>query len=1127
MTTYPITGCFIPLGIQGEKNTRRFAFDITGYEDYDIIIAYRRPGSDIPYYVETAKEESLLYWITEARDVEFPGSGTAVMRFYKGEELRKSCAFETVVRADPLLDVGDPPEDFETWFNRLSELALSANQSAERARSSSASAAASAAEAGGHASAAERFAGTAAGAAGTAVSAASSAEFSENAAKSAQAEAQTAASKAGQNAVASESAAKSAQAAQLEAKKAAGEIKSITASAETLPAGSPASAFYNPETGAMIFGIPRGAPGAPGKTPVKGVDYFTPSEVNDIASEAAKKVPAPDLSGYAKTTDLTSEVTRATNAEHQLSEGLNQLNEDIATINDRIDNIDDVIIETVEPLQKEVDEHDRQLDNIEEASKGNIYSETVIEGEDYSKDIPSGVLPWGKLDSIGGKSVAFNQLLASDNFRASNTYFTNNGDGSFTVNGQGSGSYRFVSYFDTSKVPIVISGHKYYSNIGHYNLYLRIENESGGVNYGDSIIVPSISGKVTVFTSIKPGVSYNNVRIYPCLIDLTQMFGAGNEPTIEECQRIFADDYYPYNEGEIISADVDKVVNKGRNLTREDFTHLGYGGDNPNLSLILTRLFSEKIAAKEGEVLFCEVFGSSAIGEPLNFNRIILFDKDKNFIRRDNLSDNGLLVNTSSFRYTIPSGVGYVMLDIRTTALVTKLNETDAHLVVSRVSDTRYTPYFEKDYPIKEIIRKYFPNGMKSAMSVHDVFDIEKGVAVQSVDSVDLGTMVWFASGYGEHIFRSNNMPTNHSNGAFLTARYTKTSNSFVDMPNMTIRGTTSNFNTLCVRDDSYVDASAFGNAMSGEYLYYELATPIETPIDKEDLEALRNIQLEGGGSLTFEQTDIHLPVPNKETIYIKSGIRDVQINGSSIVTDGVADIPVATASTYGVVKTSQSYGTLMRSGAVTIAQATETEIDTRSNNYKPIVPNNLDYAVKSALCDGKGAEYTDAEKASARERIGASGGKFELIEKITLTEDTSSIKRSATPNGTPYSFAHIHIVIILPVTSSTFMSFMSLNGAESIGYAVARYNASGGANASATVFDANVESGLVDGYSGHVGGSFGNIVGTSKTGWGMGAVQPSVANPYPFPVEVISSIFVGAYNAVFPSGTIITIYGK
>lgn len=39
---------------------------------------------------------------------------------------------------------------------------------------------------------------------------------------------------------------------------------------------------------------PKGDPGADGKTPVKGTDYFTPTDVNEIAAEAAKKV---DISG--------------------------------------------------------------------------------------------------------------------------------------------------------------------------------------------------------------------------------------------------------------------------------------------------------------------------------------------------------------------------------------------------------------------------------------------------------------------------------------------------------------------------------------------------------------------------------------------------------------------------------------------------------------------------------------------------------------------------------------------------------------------------------------------------------------------------------------------------------------
>lgn len=37
-----------------------------------------------------------------------------------------------------------------------------------------------------------------------------------------------------------------------------------------------------------------GAPGADGKTPVKGVDYFTPEDVQEVAEQAAKLVEAPD-----------------------------------------------------------------------------------------------------------------------------------------------------------------------------------------------------------------------------------------------------------------------------------------------------------------------------------------------------------------------------------------------------------------------------------------------------------------------------------------------------------------------------------------------------------------------------------------------------------------------------------------------------------------------------------------------------------------------------------------------------------------------------------------------------------------------------------------------------------------
>ena len=41
--------------------------------------------------------------------------------------------------------------------------------------------------------------------------------------------------------------------------------------------------------------------------------------------------------------------------------------------------------------------------------------------------------------------------------------------------------------------------------------------------------------------------------------DLTQMFGSGNEPTLEECKKIFSADYYPYDAGTIRSFPVRTV----------------------------------------------------------------------------------------------------------------------------------------------------------------------------------------------------------------------------------------------------------------------------------------------------------------------------------------------------------------------------------------------------------------------------------------------------------------------------------------------------------------------------------------------------------------------------------------
>ena len=129
-------------------------------------------------------------------------------------------------------------------------------------------------------------------------------------------------------------------------------------------------------------------------------------------------------------------------------------------------------------------------------------------------------------------------------------------------------------------------------------------------------------------------------------------------------------------------------------------------------------------------------------------------------------------------------------------------------------------------------------------------------------------------------------------------------------------------------------------------------------------------------GELTLEDLKI-----------IINALKDVCINGTSIVSDGVANIPIAKGGVPGLmcVDSYANQGGLYRAngttGLIRIQRATPTVIDERKSNYEPIVPTNLDYAVKVALSDGKGAEWTTEEKASARNRMGLEWKCVDTIE--------------------------------------------------------------------------------------------------------------------------------------------------
>lgn len=110
-------------------------------------------------------------------------------------------------------------------------------------------------------------------------------------------------------------------------------------------------------------------------------------------------------------------------------------------------------------------------------------------------------------------------------------------------------------------IPIV--GHKYFckvnSNVicpGYWLQYGTTDTGIEGVGYGDNGIVWTCGGTqqtsadnllMTVYYGDNPVALNSSNYVQVECIDLTEAFGAGNEPAADEFKAMFTDEYYKYN----------------------------------------------------------------------------------------------------------------------------------------------------------------------------------------------------------------------------------------------------------------------------------------------------------------------------------------------------------------------------------------------------------------------------------------------------------------------------------------------------------------------------------------------------------------------------------------------------
>lgn len=158
---------------------------------------------------------------------------------------------------------------------------------------------------------------------------------------------------------------------------------------------------------------------------------------------------------------------------------------------------------------------------------------------------------------VKGNSVVFNQLV-KDNGYSNNGVVTTFNNGVFTLAGTPTSTY-----FNTSAgIPLVL-GHTMLFQVFvvanpknvkarfgdlNQNAYIPIDT-GGGVIY-------KASGQQTHYLGFYDrdltNIDFTGLQIFQMVVDLTAMFGTGNEPTtVEEFRALYPNSYYPYNAGEL------------------------------------------------------------------------------------------------------------------------------------------------------------------------------------------------------------------------------------------------------------------------------------------------------------------------------------------------------------------------------------------------------------------------------------------------------------------------------------------------------------------------------------------------------------------------------------------------
>lgn len=200
---------------------------------------------------------------------------------------------------------------------------------------------------------------------------------------------------------------------------------------------------------------------------------------------------------------------------------------------------------------------------------------------------------------------------------------------------------------------------------------------------------------------------------------------------------------------------------------------------------------------------------------------------------------------------------------------------------------------------------------------------------------------------------------------------------------------------TLPLEIEDADDANAYLAQHNLQVVYY-LVTPRTIQLDPVQIKTLM-----GYNALWADTGAVAVTYPADTKSYVDdhTPVQDVQINGVSVLSNGVANVPIASISTLGVIQIQTNRGlTILDGGIIAINSANESTIKSGVSGYLPITPGSQHQSVFYGLAKLAGenmasssnpvGQYTDAAKDKIMKMIG-------ILDMIAPYESTGVATRA------------------------------------------------------------------------------------------------------------------------------------